>query len=127
MKKVLLPKIRNLYPDILAKDILSVQPMTGPTGQIFSMRSTYSDMRFDGFKWEYGMDIIWKNFVYNRHVNMPDELTLEEHFMILEKMKAKYPGDYILEVSGKGYEMTYKLVFSSPEEESIFLLRHSNE
>jgi hypothetical protein len=34
-----LPLIRHVEPKTLAKDIVSVQPMTGPTGQIFSLRT----------------------------------------------------------------------------------------
>jgi S-ribosylhomocysteine lyase LuxS involved in autoinducer biosynthesis len=40
--QVLLPIIRRTMPSIIANDIIGVQPMTGPTGLIYSMRSRYS-------------------------------------------------------------------------------------
>lgn len=39
---VLISLIRRSAPKLLAFDVLGVQPMTGPTGQIFAMRSRYS-------------------------------------------------------------------------------------
>lgn len=38
---VLLGIVRRAMPNIIAQDILGVQPMTGPTGSIFSMRAKY--------------------------------------------------------------------------------------
>lgn len=40
---VLISLIRRSAPNLIAYDILGVQPMTGPTGQIFAMRSRYSN------------------------------------------------------------------------------------
>lgn len=39
---VIISLIRNTMPSILAQDIVGIQPMTGPTSQIFSMRAKYS-------------------------------------------------------------------------------------
>jgi hypothetical protein len=39
---VMISMIRRAYPKLIAFDILGVQPMTGPTGLIFSMKSTYA-------------------------------------------------------------------------------------
>lgn len=36
-----MPMIRKVMPNLLAYDIIGVQPMSGPTGQIFSMRYSY--------------------------------------------------------------------------------------
>ncbi|PCJ96751.1 MAG: ATP-binding protein [Hyphomicrobiales bacterium] len=38
---VLISLIRRAAPKLIAYDILGVQPMTGPTGQVFAMRSKY--------------------------------------------------------------------------------------
>lgn len=38
---VILPIIRRVMPSIIANDILGVQPMSGPVGNIFSMRGTW--------------------------------------------------------------------------------------
>ncbi len=40
---VLINLVRRTMPTLVAYDICSVQPMNGPVGQIFAMRSTYSD------------------------------------------------------------------------------------
>lgn len=37
----ILPAIRRVMPKVIAHDILGVQPMTGPTSQVFSLRSRY--------------------------------------------------------------------------------------
>jgi hypothetical protein len=42
MAKVIMPAIRRVMPNIIANDILGVQPMTGPVGQIFGQVARYS-------------------------------------------------------------------------------------
>jgi Major capsid protein Gp23 len=41
ISQVILPVIRRVLPTVIANDIIGVQPMTGPTGQIFSLRTRY--------------------------------------------------------------------------------------
>lgn len=40
---VLIPMVRRAMPKVMAFDIAGVQPMTGPTGLIFAMRSRYTN------------------------------------------------------------------------------------
>src|ERR1700722_17535398 len=40
---VLISLVRRTLPNLIAYDICGVQPMTGPTGLIFAMRSRYGD------------------------------------------------------------------------------------
>lgn len=40
---VLISLIRRAAPKLIAYDVLGVQPMTGPTGQIFALRSRYAN------------------------------------------------------------------------------------
>jgi len=40
---VLISLVRRAMPNLIAYDLCGVQPMTGPTGLIFAMRSQYSD------------------------------------------------------------------------------------
>ena len=40
---VLISLVRRSMPNLIAYDICGVQPMTGPTGLIFAMRSKYTD------------------------------------------------------------------------------------
>ena len=42
---VLIALVRRAMPSLIAYDIAGVQPMSGPTGLIFSMRSVYKDTR----------------------------------------------------------------------------------
>jgi hypothetical protein len=44
---VLISLIRRSMPNLVAYDLAGVQPMTGPTGLIFAMRSRYSDQNGD--------------------------------------------------------------------------------
>jgi len=39
---ILISLVRRSLPNLIAYDVCGVQPMTGPTGLIFAMRSTYS-------------------------------------------------------------------------------------
>ncbi len=43
LNKVILPVIRRVYPTVIANEILAVQPMTGPVGQITTMRVRYAE------------------------------------------------------------------------------------
>ena len=45
---VLISLIRRSMPNLVAYDLAGVQPMTGPTGLIFTMRSKYKHMGADG-------------------------------------------------------------------------------
>ena len=40
---VLISMIRRSMPNLIAFDVMGVQPMSGPSGLIFAMRSRYSD------------------------------------------------------------------------------------
>ena len=42
---VLISLVRRAMPNLIAYDICGVQPMTGPTGLIFAMRSVYGNTR----------------------------------------------------------------------------------
>jgi hypothetical protein len=39
---ILISLVRRSLPNLIAYDVCGVQPMTGPTGLIFAMRSTYA-------------------------------------------------------------------------------------
>ena len=41
--KVMLPIIRRVMPQVIATDILGVQPMSAPAGQAFALRYKYGD------------------------------------------------------------------------------------
>lgn len=43
LNKVILPIIRRVLPTVIANEIVAVQPMTGPVGQINTMRFSYAE------------------------------------------------------------------------------------
>lgn len=43
LNKVMLPLIRRVMPTVIANEIIGVQPMTGPVGQIHTLRARYAD------------------------------------------------------------------------------------
>ena len=43
LNRVILPVIRRVMPTVIANDIIGVQPMTGPVGQIHTLRVRYAD------------------------------------------------------------------------------------
>lgn len=47
LNKVMLPLIRRVMPSVIANEILGVQPMTGPVGQIHTLRVRYADPTAD--------------------------------------------------------------------------------
>jgi hypothetical protein len=48
LNRVILPVIRRVMPTVIANELLGVQPMTGPVGQIHTLRVRYSDSVADG-------------------------------------------------------------------------------
>ena len=43
LNRVILPVIRRVMPSVIANDIVGVQPMAGPVGQIHTLRIRYAD------------------------------------------------------------------------------------
>ena len=61
-KSVLIPIIRKIMPEIIAQDIVGVQPMTNNTGAIFNIKSKYlpkfTKIDVDGIPaGHYGVDV----------------------------------------------------------------------
>lgn len=47
INKIMLPLIRRIMPTVIANEIMGVQPMTGPVGQIHTLRVRYADSSAD--------------------------------------------------------------------------------
>jgi hypothetical protein len=43
LNRVILPVIRRVMPTVIANDLVGVQPMTGPVGQIHTLRVRYAE------------------------------------------------------------------------------------
>ena len=43
LNKVMLPLIRRVLPSLISNELLGVQPMTGPVGQIHTLRVRYAE------------------------------------------------------------------------------------
>jgi hypothetical protein len=48
--KIMIPMIRRVYPELLIKEIVGVQPMSGPVGLAFAMRYTYEAKKLPWWK-----------------------------------------------------------------------------
>lgn len=46
LNAVILPIIRRVMPQVLAHQIVGVQPMTNPTGSVFTMRARYGAYQY---------------------------------------------------------------------------------
>jgi hypothetical protein len=46
LNRVILPVIRRVMPTVIANELVGVQPMTGPVGQIHTLRVRYADNAF---------------------------------------------------------------------------------
>jgi len=44
-QEMCMPKTRKIAPNLLAKQLVSVQPMAGATGQVFYIKFSYGDIR----------------------------------------------------------------------------------
>jgi len=53
LNRVILPVIRRVMPTVIANELVGVQPMTGPVGQIHTLRVRYAD----GFNSANGTDV----------------------------------------------------------------------
>ena len=77
-RSVLLPMIRKVIPTMIANQIIGVQPMTGSTGQIHTMRTSYAPrpkftilsqrnrfnlLTFDGIWYTISCDIEVRNWI----------------------------------------------------------------
>ena len=47
LNRVILPVIRRVMPTVIANELVGVQPMTGPVGQIHTLRVRYADTKDD--------------------------------------------------------------------------------
>lgn len=45
INKIMLPLIRRVMPTVIANEIMGIQPMTGPVGQIHTLRVRYADSK----------------------------------------------------------------------------------
>ena len=44
--KVIIPMIRRVFPELIAAEIVGVQPMSAPTGVAFALDAKYSNKRY---------------------------------------------------------------------------------
>jgi len=74
--KILIPKIRQVIPSLIAQDICSVQPMTGPTGSVFSMGINRRELT-------------WQETIEGYNGRSTEYIT--------DTMQEKYPGPYTIQ------------------------------
>ena len=85
-QKVIMPMIRQVFPTLIAQQILGVQPMTGPTGSIFTMKATYEDPNIAKFHKKYKFSRAkWYYCTYKFMDGPACHKWCEEHFGPLSK------------------------------------------
>lgn len=50
LPKIMIPMIRRVYPELLAKEIVGIQPMTGPVGLAFALNYVYTEKKLPWWK-----------------------------------------------------------------------------
>ena len=87
---VLLPMIRNFYPQLMAQSIIGVQPIPSNAGGLFRMKYTYtpqSKYKFSRAKWyeaefnvkDYTDVVHWCKEQFGPHPRNPDAWSRWEH------------------------------------------------
>ena len=89
-QKILLSTIRQVYPTILAHQIVGVQPMQSPVSEIFTMRASYTPepkYKFSRAKWyvaefdtQYYFEVeAWCAEQFGPHPKRPDAWSRWQH------------------------------------------------
>jgi hypothetical protein len=86
---VLISLVRRAMPNLIAYDICGVQPMTGPTGLIFAMRSRYSNQ---GSDWSNGSSQTNETF-YNEVNTAFSTITGADANVAFDGFKGTIPGN----------------------------------
>jgi len=60
IKNITLPMIRNIIPNIIAQDIIGVQPMTAPTSNIFNIKRKI--IVYNKKYWPYQYNVSWDEY-----------------------------------------------------------------
>ena len=76
LNKVILPMIRRVMPSVIANSIIGVSPMTGPIGQIHTMRYRYGKSIADPIK--------LNNAVYAKFVRLNNRKKTHTHQSIID-------------------------------------------
>lgn len=101
LNKVILPVIRRVMPTVIANELMGVQPMTGPVGQIHTLRIQYAD-------------------------NAPD-VTAGEEALSPNKIAKSYSGDLAGDNSNPGAAATQTLEGVMGRRMNIRVLRETVE
>ena len=48
--KIMIPMVRRVYPELLTKEIVGIQPMSGPVGLAFAMNYVYTEKKLPWWK-----------------------------------------------------------------------------
>jgi len=75
LNKVMLPLIRRVMPSVIANELVGVQPMTGPVGQIHTLRVRYSET---GGGATAGQEALSPFNLANSYAGSPDQTAVAE-------------------------------------------------
>jgi hypothetical protein len=48
--KIMIPMVRRVYPELIIKEIVDVQPMSGPVGLAFALNYVYTEKKLPWWK-----------------------------------------------------------------------------
>ena len=106
LNRVILPVIRRVMPTVIANEIIGVQPMTGSSSQIFSLRASYNPLskyKFSRAKWyeanhryeDYDAIMEWCTEQFGPKPRRPDAWTRWTDIHI-DRIRFRDEQDYVL-------------------------------
>ena len=116
MSNIKIPIIRKIMPATIAQDLVSVQPVNGNVGQVFSM--SYRSQSTT--PWEYLEN-------WSKSDRGPDETVAK----LNARMQERWPGKYKIvvketHVEGHMYKFPkWVFEFDTPSEETMFRIKYS--
>lgn len=68
--KITLPMIKNLTPELLAKDIIGVQPMTESSAELFTIKHVDKEPDFKEGDWRHSFMEGWQTYYGNTWISV---------------------------------------------------------
>ena len=92
---VLISLVRRAMPNLIAYDICGVQPMTGPTGLIFAMRSMYANQQTNatGYALAQGANVTQETFYQEVNTAFSSLQTIADANVAFTANKGTFPGN----------------------------------
>jgi len=87
LNRVILPVIRRVMPTVIANELVGVQPMTGPVGQIHTLRVRYAQSLTDNSAAATSVLLVKKHYHHSKLLRLthvqPKQLRLQTLILVL--------------------------------------------